>query len=445
MISGKTINGTGILNVTNLDATLNADFSTVAGATTLNVDWSGTGTYTGNLTNVDTLNISSGTMRVTDDILASHTTTGTGALIVDVDSNLAFTWSNSAASLNETLNFTGGTTYTQTLTNVDAITLATGVSVDISGATIGASTTSVTGAAGSESLTMNSSFLHTVASVDLGAASDTLGVTGNTALTATDFGKIQNVETLDLSSYTGAVDLTSTSGITQLSTGSGVNSTTIDYAMNITDSGGTDTLYTTATMDLSSNSISGIETLSVASGTTTRLDYDDLGVGKIATLTGSGEVTVNGSNSMNISSENIAGLGSDKLGITGTAGDDNLVLDFSQLDKIHFDGGTAGTDTVSFTSSVVASGEIFDTNAFSNIETLDISSLGLSGLGLTIDANALKSFTGDTNELTLLISASSSQDSYIHLSNETTYQSITSLTTGDHILDNGLMLHVQTV
>ena len=198
-------------------------------------------------------------------------------------------------------------------------------------------------------------------------------------------------------------------------------------------------------MDLSSNSISGIETLSVASGTTTRLDYDDLGVGKIATLTGSGEVTVNGSNSMNISSENIAGLGSDKLGITGTAGDDNLVLDFSQLDKIHFDGGTAGTDTVSFTSSVVVSGEIFDTNAFSNIETLDISSLGLSGLGLTIDANALKSFTGDTNELTLLISASSSQDSYIHLSNETTYQSITSLTTGDHILDNGLMLHVQTV
>lgn len=58
VISGKTINGTGILNVTNLDATLNADFSTVAGATTLNVDWSGTGMYTGNLTNVDTLNIS---------------------------------------------------------------------------------------------------------------------------------------------------------------------------------------------------------------------------------------------------------------------------------------------------------------------------------------------------------------------------------------------------
>lgn len=447
VISGKTINGTGILNVTNLDATLNADFSTVAGATTLNVDWSGTGTYTGNLTNVDTLNISSDTMRVTDDILAGHTTTGTvtSSLIVDVDSNLAFTWSNIAASLIETLNFTGGTTYTQTLTNVDAITLASGVSVDISGATIGASTTSVKGADGSESLTMNSSFLHTVKSVDLGASSDTLSVTGTTALNKEDFEKIHNVETLDLSSYTGAVDLTSTIGITQLSTGSGVNSTTINYAMNITDSGGTDTLYTTATMDLSSNSISGIETLSVASGTTTRLDYDDLGVGKIATLTGSGEVTVNGSNSMNISSENIAGLGSDKLGITGTAGDDNLVLDFSQLDKIHFDGGTAGTDTVSFTSSVVASGEIFDTNAFSNIETLDISSLGLSGLGLTIDANALKSFTGDTNELTLLISASSSQDSYIHLSNETTYQSITSLTTGDHILDNGLMLHVQTV
>lgn len=33
-------------------------------------------------------------MHVTDDILAGHTTTGTGFLVVDVDSNLAFTWSN---------------------------------------------------------------------------------------------------------------------------------------------------------------------------------------------------------------------------------------------------------------------------------------------------------------------------------------------------------------
>ncbi|WP_263833874.1 beta strand repeat-containing protein [Sulfurospirillum oryzae] len=446
VLSGNTLNGSGTLSVTNLDAALTADFSHVAGATTLNVDWSGTGTYTGNLSNVDTLNISSGTMHTTDDIVSGHTITGTGSLIVDVDSNLGFTWSNMAASLSsETINFTSGTTYTQTLTNVDAITLESGVNVDISGATIGATTTSVAGAGGNESLTLNSSFLHVTSSVDLaGGSSDTLSVTGNTALTAADFGKIHNVETLDLSGYTGSVDLTSTSGITQLNTGAGVNSTTIDYAMNVNDSAGVDTLYTTASMNLSSNTLSGIETLSVASGTTTTLDYNDLGAGKITTLSGSGSVAVNGEASMNIHSENVAGLGSDKLGITGTAGADNLVLDFSQLDKIHFD-GTTGTDTVSFTSSAVASGATFDTNAFSNIETLDISSLGLSGSGVTIDANALKSFTGGTNDLTLVISATASQDSYIHLSNETTYQSVTSLTAGDHVLDNGLTLHVQTV
>lgn len=429
VISGETINGTGILSVTNLDATLGADFSAVAGATTLNVDWSGTGTYTGNLTNVDALNISSGTMSVTDDILAGHTTTGTGALIVDVDSNLAFTWSNIAASLNETVNFTGGTTYTQALTNVDAITLASGVSVDISGATIGATTTSVTGAGGSESLTLNSSFLHVTSSVDLGGASDTLSVTGNTTLTATDFGKIQNVETLDLNNYTGTADLTSTSGITQLNTGSGVNSTTIDYAMNVTDSGGVDTLYTTASMNLSSNTLSGIETLSVASGTTTTLDYDDLGTGKITTLTGSGSVSVNGATSMDIHSENIAGLGSDKLGITGTAGADSLVLDFSQLDKIQFNGGN-GSDTVSLTGS---NASVFnDSTAFSNIETLDISSLGLDSGGLTINASSLYAFDSNTTSLSdaLTLDVANAQLGNISLSN---IASVNGVSDADHI------------
>jgi len=454
VLSGNTINGSGTLSVTNLDAALTADFSHVAGTTTLNVDWSGTGTYTGNLSNVDLLNISSGTMHTTDDIVSGHTITGTGSLIVDVDSNLALTWSNMAASLNETLNFSSGTTYTQTLTNIDAITLASGVNVDLSSATIGATTTSVTGAGGSESLILNSSFLHATLSVDLGTASDTLGVTGNTALTAADFSKIHNVETLDLSGYTGTADLTSTSGITQLNTGSGVNSTTIGYAMNVTDSGGVDTLYTTATMDLSSKTISGIETLSVASGTATTLDYNDLSVGggNISTLTGSGSVAINGTASMDIHSETITGLGSDKLGITGTTGADNLVLDFSQLDKIQFDGGT-GADKVSFTSSAVASGATFDTNAFSHIETLDISSLGLSGSGLSISATALDSFS-TSHSLTLDIS-DNTQGSHINLTsfgtatdtNTSDSSSVayagSGLTIGhDYTFDNGLILHV---
>lgn len=435
VLSAKTLNGTGTLSVTNLDATLAADFSSVAAATTLNVDWSGVGTYTGNLTNVDTLNISSGTMHTTDDIASGHTITGTGALIVEVDSNLAFTWSNIAASLNETVNFSGGTTYTQALTNVDAITLASGVSVDISGATIGATTTSVTGAGGSESLTLNSSFLHVTSSVDLGGASDTLSVTGSTTVDATDFGKIHNVETLDLNNYTGTADLTSTGGITQLNIGSGVNSTTIDYAMNVTDGGGVDTLYTTATMDLSSNSISGIETLSVSSGTTTTLDYNDLSVGggNISTLTGSGGVAVNGAASMDIHSENIAGLGSDKLGITGTAGADSLVLDFSQLDKIQFNGGN-GSDTVSFTSSAVASGATFDTNAFSNIETLDISSLGLSGSGLSISASSLYAFDSNTTSLSDALTLdvdTSTQLGHISLNNVASVNGSTSGVTAD--------------
>ncbi len=446
VVSGKTIDNAttnGTVSVTNLQNTLNADLSAIT-TTTKTATWaSGSGTFTGNL-GTASVAISGGTMSATDDILSGHTITGTGALVVNVDSNLAFTWSNIASSINETVNFTGGTTYTQNLSSADSITLASGVNVDISGVATNTATT-VTAAAGAETLAVSSAFLHSVSSIDMGLGSDVLSITASTALSAADFAKIYGVETLNLSNYTGSVDLTGTDGlISQLNTGSGVNSITIDNAMNITDTGGSDTLYTMATMDLSGR-LSGIEKLSVASSTTTTLDYTDIGAGKVSVLTGAGNININGATSMDISSTDVSGLSNDKLNILGTAGSDNLVIDFSQMGKVQFDGNGGASDTVSFNTSSVASGTTFDTNAFNNIDVLDISKLGLSGSGMTIDADALKNFTGGTNELTIKINSSGVQDSYLHLSNESTYSSITTSTAGDHTLDNGLLLHVVTV
>lgn len=339
VISAQSVNGSGILSVTNLDAALTADFSNIAAATTVNVDWSGTGTYTGNLNNVDTLNISSGTMQTTDDILSGHTVTGTGGLIVDVDSNTATTLSAIAASINETINFTASTIYTQNISGADAITLASGVNVDITGATLSA-TASVTGSNGDETLTID----QAQSSINLGA-------------------------------------------------GTG------------------DTLITTATMNLSGK-ILGVETLNVTGGTTT-LNYSDIGTGAISTLTGSGSVSINGTTSMDIHSETVS-LGADKLAISGTTGNDNLVLDFSQLDKVQFNGGS-GTDTVSFFGSTTST-TLSDTNAFTNIEKLDIHSLGLSGGSLAIDANALYAFTGTNTGHSLELDAASADLSAGNLS-----------------------------
>lgn len=338
------------------------------------------------LSGIESFYVASGaTLIVQASEVSGKSVTGGGSLIVEVGSDTAFTWSSIADTLTTTLAFTGGTSYTQSISNVDAITLSSGVSVDISGATIDSDTASVSGSSGNESLTLKGSFLDTLTSIDLGSGSDTLSVTGTSTLNAADFGKISDVETLNLTDYTGSADLTDTSGITQLNTGSNVNAMTIDYAMNINDTGGSDTLYTTSTMDLSTQTIVGIETLNVANTTTTTLDYGDLNVGggNIATLEGSGSVAINGRTSMDIQSLSVDALGDDQLGIAGTTSNDALVLDFSQLDEISFN-GNSGSDTVAI-NGIASGSTLDDTTAFNHIETLDLSSLSSATASISFD------------------------------------------------------------
>ncbi|WP_442765984.1 hypothetical protein, partial [Sulfurospirillum cavolei] len=338
VVSGETINGSGTLSVTNLGGTLNADFASVDSATILHVDWSGvTGTYSGNLTHVDTLNISSGTMSVTDSILGLTTVNGSGNVTVNAD---------------------------------DA-------SMDLSNVFITGTLIIYDGVSGVTQSLISSSSSDTFYLDNANATSD------------------------------GA-----DSGDTYY----------LSVAANITDTGssGNDTLYTTSTMDLSTQTIVGIETLNVANTTTTTLDYGDLNVGggNIATLEGSGSVAIHGTTSMNIQSLSVDALGNDQLGITGTASDDHLVLDFSQLDEISFN-GNGGRDTVAI-NGITGGSTLNDTTAFSNIETLDISSLGLDSGGLTISASSLYAYdsnTTSTDYLTLEVNDSSGTVNNINLSN----------------------------
>ncbi len=338
VVSGETISGSGTLSVTNLGGTLNADFASVDSATILHVDWSGvTGTYSGNLTHVDTLNISSGTMSVTDSILGLTTVNGSGNVTVNAD---------------------------------DA-------SMDLSNVFITGTLIIYDGVSGVTQSLISSSSSDTFYLDNANATSD------------------------------GA-----DSGDTYY----------LSVAANITDTGssGNDTLYTTSTMDLSTQTIVGIETLNVANTTTTTLDYGDLNVGggNIATLEGSGSVAIHGATSMNIQSLSVDALGDDKLGITGTTNDDALVLDFSQLDEISFD-GNGGRDTVAI-KGITDGSTLDDTTAFSNIETLNISSLGLDSGGLTISASSLYAYDSNTTSndyLTLEVNDSNGTVNNINLSN----------------------------
>ncbi|WP_041962596.1 hypothetical protein [Sulfurospirillum cavolei] len=303
VVSGETINGSGTLSVTNLGGTLNADFASVDSATILHVDWSSvTGTYSGNLTHVDTLNISSGTMSVTDSILGLTTVNGSGNVTVNAD---------------------------------DA-------SMDLSNVFITGTLIIYDGVSGVTQSLISSSSSDTFYLDNANATSD------------------------------GA-----DSGDTYY----------LSVAANITDTGssGNDTLYTTSTMDLSTQTIVGIETLNVANTTTTTLDYGDLNVGggNIATLEGSGSVAIHGATSMNIQSLSVDALGDDKLGITGTTNDDALVLDFSQLDEISFD-GNSGSDTVAI-NGIAGGSTLDDTTAFNHIETLDLSSLSSATASISFD------------------------------------------------------------
>ncbi len=419
LISAKTLTFSGSGNMTiNADNTAaNNNFGSItdsiSGTVSLNysggtaLDLSGTNIGT---TLVNTFNTSSATVTLSAAQAGNITSiTGNGSLSVTgalgADLNLVtkgYTGNVTIADANgHNVTLGNGTNHiTDNTTTANVITGGTGSdtvhvtsSVDVSAKTfsgietlaLGANSViidSADAAAISTSITGNGNLSVTGA---LGANLD-LSVTGKNY---TGNVTIVNANGHDVTLGVGSDNITNTIAGGTLDAGAGNDTYNVSVATNIADTGDIDILNTTATMDLSGK-VSGIETLNVAFGTTTTLNYGDIGTSGISILSGLGSVSIHGTTTMDIHTETVS-LGADKLGITGTAFADSLVLDFSQLSKIQFDGGT-GTDTVSFFGTNAAT--LNDLNAFTNIEKLDIHSLGLSGGGLAIDANSLYAFTG---------------------------------------------------
>lgn len=473
-VSGKTVNGTGILNVINLDATLAANFALVNPTITLNVDWNATATYTGNLTNVDALSISGGTMTVTDNILGSVPVSGAGNITVLVDTNSSQNFNTLSLGGTELIQFTANSTFSGNFQN-SIVTVNGGVTLTADASVLSAK---IVGGAG----------VVTVTNLQNTLAADFTNITTTTinaiwaGTTATYTGNLANVDTLSISGGTmsvadsilgiiavsGAGNLTvnaddassnlaniniggiltindGTTGLTQTLVGSansdvfsldnndatsnGANGGDIynlSGATNISDSGGsgTDIINMMANnIDLSGKTITGIETLALSA--TTGITLNATEVASFTSITGSGNLSVNSAlnGAINLSSysgsvtlsdangKNVTlGSGDDTISTTtgGTVnmggGNDHLTLDFSHISSLTMDGG-AGADTISLGGLLNGDNISAATfNNISNIETLDILSLG-AGSNMTIDFAALDSIATNSNSINLNINS----------------------------------------
>jgi len=179
----------------------------------------------------------------------------------------------------------------------------------------------------------------------------------------------------------------------------------------IDGNGGTDMVNLLASADLSGK-LQDIEALNLGANNATITSSDDnsfalSGTGNLSIdttgtysavgITGKG-VTINGSignDTLTATSNDDKIFGNGGIDTVDAGnGNDKFVLDFSNLTALDSFNGNGGSDTVSLTGSNAS--VLNDSTAFSNIETLDISSLGLDIGGLTISASSLYSFDSNT-------------------------------------------------
>jgi hypothetical protein len=375
-LTGDTISGAGTVTITNLQSTLDADFTNIT-ATTVNATWvSGTGTYTGNLTNVDLLTISSGTMTVSDNILGTRTVNGTGNLIVNADD----------ASIN--------------LSNVNA-TLGT---VTINDST---SDINIIGSAGDDVLNLSSG----TDVVNLGASNDTINVADMSNLTIAD--TITDTSGTDTLNINGSGTIASTefnvTGFENLNFSSGADTVTF------TDKGSFDTwIEKFGSIDGKGNT----DTLSFSDAVTEDLDFSKLNNFETLTFSANNDTVTFGSDefdaeirTLNLGDgTNIANLNADTTSavqVNGGANDDTFNLDFSRLSEGDYNiNGGSGTDgvKVSGTYDISSDMDFASSSRFTNIESLDISGMTLTSANdaeYTLTDSLITSWLGSSSNLTL--------------------------------------------
>lgn len=411
-ITGKTVSGLGTLSVTNLDATPAASFTNVNPAT-LNLEWSGTGTgsYSGNLTNVDSLTISSGTMSVTDNILGSVLVGGAGNIIVLVDSSSSQDFTTLSLSGTETIEFIGNSTFTGNFQNstvvVDSGVTLTADALIISGKILSNSgilnVTNLETASAMDFTTITGSgtqnadwsgtanFTGNIGSANLTVASGTMTVTtgtisgsgtvsvSNGAILSLDAAKATN-ETITNSGIVNVTNLDGTAGAILTGITGGTLNATSDGAVTFTGNIGNANLSVTSnsTMTLGGSAIlSGNGTVTVDTGSTLALGaISGLGTGT-NTIAGtlSGEASV-------LSGATITGIGT----VNVTNLDATLAASFTNVNPTTLNVDWSGTGT--YLGNLTNVDLLTISSGTMMINDSILASIAVSGAGsLTVNAN----------------------------------------------------------
>jgi hypothetical protein len=350
-ISGRIVTGAGTLEVSNLDSVLNANF-TNATVTTLNATWDGTGTYTGNLTNVDLLRISSGTMTSDASIISGKTINGAGTLAI--------------TNLDGTAN--------ANLSNITASTITA----------ISDGNVTFTGNLGSANLTVNGNSTFTLGSgANLGSGSHTI-TSGSTLVSDASYVSGKTIAGAGTVTVTN-LDGTSNANLSTLST-TVLNTTWDGTAVFTGNIGNANLTVSSGTMTVSSGVISGSGTVTVSSGATLSADASKISG---ETIAGTGNIAI--TNLQNTLNANFSGLNSG-LSVTANWASTNASYtgSLANVDSLVIAGGKMSVnDSILGTLGVSGAGAI---EVIANDASMNLSNVSVTG-GVTI----VNSYAGDVS------------------------------------------------
>jgi len=428
-----------------IDGGANTDIFKVTGNGTLN------GALFQNVTSFETLNLSgfNGTATLDSSAINKFSTIdasgASGAIALNisaytssVNATLGGGADNISITSSQTASLTGGSgNDTATITDVIA---SGGISATLSGieivqlangannATLDYNGVSILGGSGNDTLNYTTAAFSASDTIDGSTGTDVLQFT--TGGTISGLGSnVSNIETIHFADAGNT--LTLASGGYDILAGSGNDNVTISSASAIhsfNGVSGTDSLTVTSTMDLSSVTLSNLDTLNINSSVALTLKASQLA--QFSTVAGSGSLVTTADASLDMSTVSMSGLTgvtyNDTVGGHTLAGSNSSIAETYNLSAASSIDGNGGTDTVNLLASMNLSNKLQDIEALNvnsyntTITSSDDSSFALSGTGnLSIDATGTYSAAGITGK-GVTINGSAGNDTITATSNDDT-------------------------
>ncbi len=400
--NGHDISGGGSVTV-EIDSSLDSSytFSNIQTTGTNIAKFTATNTFEGSLDKFSSVDVAGGELTVSDDIISGKNVSGAGKIkvIIDSDSDIDLS-SIIVGSSDESVLFSGNSTFTGDLSNTGNISVDGGVTLFADASILDGKTITNNGS-------IDVTNLHATSNADLSNISGTLHAYSDGDATFSG-----NLGGSDLTISSGTMTIDDSILGTRDVLGGGnliVNADDSNIDLSNVSSTGTITINSSSTSDTVTGSnqddIINIESVNLTSSDV----IDAKGGTDILNITTQGT-----SDATNVSVETINladGTNSITLGdnigsVNGGTNDDAFTLDFSNVATID---ANSGTDTVNLTGSRTADDTNFDgASNISNIDILDIRNLTLDGADdqeLIITKEMIQQWSDSDDDITLKLTA----------------------------------------